>query len=269
MVKLTAISYQVFVKNILKYIYLYFMLNRISQSQKYKHCIISLTRGSKSSQIHRDKENGSDQGLGEGLQRSGEMLNGNRISVLSATGKGPQTHFLTIHVFLLKLLAGFRICPWERDIRTPDSLEFTAQELHLPTSVPQPVTGGWVQAWGLDHCTPVTRRPLTECLDREGGSCPGEKVFVSKFSEQSGRGVHALSQWGLSLPAAHAALPAFYLPKATESVIGHLIPFEESLKFPKREKWLSLSASGLLTVWQKTVTKCVWLARGNETQASN
>ena len=147
--------------------------------------------------------------------------------VLSAVSRGkyPQAQSLTTLVLLIKLRAGSRTCSWELDIRTPESLEFTAQELHLPTCVPQPETGGWVQAWGLDHCTPVTRRPLTECLDEEGGSCLGEKVFVFKFSEQSLRGVNVLSQQGLSLPAAHTAPPpAFYLPKATESLISRLIP---------------------------------------------
>jgi hypothetical protein len=36
----------------------------------------------------------------------------------------------------------------------------------------------------LELCTPVTRRRLTECLDKKGGSHVGEKVFVLKFSEE-------------------------------------------------------------------------------------
>ncbi|MBZ3876068.1 Pleckstrin homology domain-containing family A member 8 [Sciurus carolinensis] len=46
------------------------------------------------------------------------------------------------------------------------------------------LTGGKRIAFGLvglECCTPVARRPLAECLDKEGGNCMGEKVFVLKF----------------------------------------------------------------------------------------
>lgn len=58
---------------------------------------------------------------------------------------------------------------------------------------------------GLEPCTPpVTRRLLTECLDKEGGSCLGEKVFVLKFNAYLLlQGMNALSQsrGSLHLPA--------------------------------------------------------------------
>ena len=41
-----------------------FMLNKINQSQKVKHCMIPLLCGAQSSQIHRQKVEGCFPGLG-------------------------------------------------------------------------------------------------------------------------------------------------------------------------------------------------------------
>lgn len=48
----------------------------------------------------------------------------------------------------------FRIHDFLLGITAPESLELTAQELHLPTSTLRLVTGGWVQAWGAGALHP-------------------------------------------------------------------------------------------------------------------
>ena len=56
------------------------MLNETSQQQKAKYCMIPLTWGTQSSQIHRDRGwNGGFQGLGVGEGES--VFNGDRVSV--------------------------------------------------------------------------------------------------------------------------------------------------------------------------------------------
>lgn len=102
--------------------------------------------------------------------------------VPSARVKDPQAPFLTTRVLLVKLLSGFRIPLGTRilDSRFPGAHSTGAASTNIR---PPTKDRRWVQAWGLEHRTPVTRRPLTECLAAEGGSCLGEKVFVLKFSE--------------------------------------------------------------------------------------
>lgn len=55
--------------------------------------------------------------------------------VLSATVKYPDTQCLTIFFLLIKHLSEFMKSSWEQDVKTPHSLEFTAQELRLQTFI--------------------------------------------------------------------------------------------------------------------------------------
>lgn len=99
----------------------------------------------------------------------------------------------TIIVLLIKLLSRFLTASWKEASEL--QLSWRSQHRsclywHSPSD--------WGQKPGyrrgrLEHCTPVTRRPLPECLDEEGGSCTGEKVFVLKFSELLLKGVNAPS----------------------------------------------------------------------------
>lgn len=55
-----------------------------------------------------------------------------------------------------------------------------SSNIHPLTSEGRP--GAGLQGW-MEHCPPVTRRPLSECLHKKRGSRLGEKVFVLKFTE--------------------------------------------------------------------------------------
>lgn len=76
---------------------------------------------------------------------------------------------------------------------------------------------------GLAHRTPVTRRPLAECLDKEGGSRKREEVFVLKFRELLLKGMNALSP-GRGFLRLTARLPCPFVPMKLLSV-PHQSPY--------------------------------------------
>lgn len=81
----------------------------------------------------------------------------------------------------VELPSGFMTSSWEQDSAL---LELATKDASPNT---HPLTGGGRLASGLVglQCrTPVARRPLAECLDKEGGSRMGEKIFVLKLSEE-------------------------------------------------------------------------------------
>lgn len=55
--------------------------------------------------------------------------------VPSAMVKHPDARCLAIFILLIKRLSEFVTASRERVVRTPHSLDFTAQELHLPTCI--------------------------------------------------------------------------------------------------------------------------------------
>lgn len=55
--------------------------------------------------------------------------------VPSAMVKHPDTRCLTVFILFIKLLSEFVTASQEQNVRTPHSLDFTAQELHLPTFI--------------------------------------------------------------------------------------------------------------------------------------
>lgn len=101
--------------------------------------------------------------------------------------RSPPELGLTTTVLLIKLLWGVTAPPGNEMLECPWS------SLHRGSFS----RSGWgpragCRHAGLEHGTPVTRRPPTECLDKEGGSCKWEKVFVLKPSELLLQGTNAL-----------------------------------------------------------------------------